>query len=164
MEVSSFSPLAAASTLGEQPLDPADRRRLEELRHRDREVRAHEQAHKAAAGTHARGGPTYEYERGPDGRRYAVSGEVKIDTSEVPGNPRATITKMQQVRRAALAPANPSAADRRIAAEASRKEQEARREAAAERGEGSFAPAEGARRYTDVLLFDSSSARLSIRL
>ena len=106
---------------------PGDERRLGELRRRDREVRAHEQAHKAAAGAHARGGPSYEYELGPDHRRYAVGGEVAIDVSEVSGDDQATITKMQQVRRAALAPANPSAADRQIAAQASRQEAQARR-------------------------------------
>jgi hypothetical protein len=47
-----------------------------------------------------------------------VAGEVPIDVSPVAGDPRATIDKMQQVRAAALAPAEPSGADRRIAAEA----------------------------------------------
>ena len=66
-----------------------------------------------------RGGATYEFETGPDGRRYAVGGEVPIDTSPVAGDPRATIRKMQVVRAAALAPAQPSGADRAIAAKAS---------------------------------------------
>ena len=78
-------------------------------------VRAHEQAHKAAAGAHAKGGPTYEYQSGPDGKRYAVGGEVQIDTSPVPNDPQATIQKMQQVQRAANAPAEPSSQDRRVA-------------------------------------------------
>jgi len=95
---------------------------------RDAEVRAHENAHKAAAGQHARGGPTYEFERGPDGRRYAVGGEVQIDTSPAPNDPDATILKMRQVRRAALAPAEPSPQDRRVASEASQQEAAARQE------------------------------------
>jgi hypothetical protein len=31
-----------------------------------------------------RGAPTYSFKRGPDGQRYAVSGEVGIDTSPRP--------------------------------------------------------------------------------
>ena len=102
----------------------------------DAEVRAHENAHKAAAGQHARGGPTYEYERGPDGRRYAVGGEIRIDTSPVPDDPDATILKMRQVRRAALAPAEPSPQDRRVASEASQQESAARQEKMTQQREG----------------------------
>ena len=101
-------------------------------------MRAHEQAHVAAAGPYARGGPKYEYERGPDSRRYAVGGEVSIDTSPVSRDPEATIQKAQVVKRAALAPAEPSGQDRQVAAEASRMEAEARREIAKrDREEGS---------------------------
>lgn len=71
-------------------------------------MRAHEHAHLAAAGSYARGGIQYEYERGPDSRSYAIGGEVDIDTSSVPNDPEATIQKAQAVRRAALAPADPS--------------------------------------------------------
>ena len=101
---------------------------VQELRQRDREVRAHEQAHKSAAGPYAKGGPTFEYQTGPDGRRYAVGGEVSIDTSKVSGNPQATLIKAQTVRRAALAPSEPSAQDRSVAAQASQLENEARAE------------------------------------
>ena len=52
---------------------------------------------------------------------YAVGGEVQIDVSEIPGDPQATIDKMQTVRAAALAPAEPSSADRAIAADATQK-------------------------------------------
>jgi hypothetical protein len=93
---------------------------IQELESRDREVRLHEQAHAAVGGPHA-GSPSYEYQYGPDGRSYAVGGEVMIDVSEVTGDPQATIEKMQTVRAAALAPANPSGADRAIAAEATKK-------------------------------------------
>ncbi|MEM6357195.1 MAG: putative metalloprotease CJM1_0395 family protein, partial [Pseudomonadota bacterium] len=54
-------------------------------------------------------------------------GSVSIDVSPVPGDPEATIAKMQQVKAAALAPAEPSSADRRVAtvAEAAQREAEA---------------------------------------
>jgi hypothetical protein len=113
---------------GKAKLTDEERQQVEELAQRDREVRRHEQAHKAAAGPHARGGPTYEYATGPDGKRYAVGGEVQIDVSPVRGDPQATIAKMQQVRRAALAPAEPSSQDRQVAAQAAAHEREARRQ------------------------------------
>ncbi len=123
-------------------LTPDEEQEVRDLKRRDAEVRAHEMAHKAAAGQHARGGPTYEFERGPDGRRYAVGGEVQIDTAAVPNDHDATIRKMQQVRRAALAPAEPSPQDRRVAAEASQTETRARAEKLAEqRAERSQTPA-----------------------
>ena len=95
----------------------------------DAKVKAHEQAHLAAGGNLVRGGASFEYDKGPDGRNYAVAGEVQIDTSAVAGNPEATISKMQQVRRAALAPADPSAQDRKVAQQASQSESAARLEA-----------------------------------
>ena len=98
---------------------------VRELAARDREVRSHEQAHAAVGGKYA-GSPVYEFVRGPDGVSYAVGGEVSIDTSPIPGDPEATIAKAQQIRRAANAPAEPSSQDRRVAAEASLMEAEAR--------------------------------------
>ncbi len=90
---------------------------VRELASRDREVRAHEQAHAAAGGQHA-SAPRYEYERGPNGVNYAAGGHVNIDTSPVPGDPRATLDKARQIQRSALAPAEPSPQDRRVAAQA----------------------------------------------
>ncbi|TQV71831.1 catalase [Exilibacterium tricleocarpae] len=94
-----------------------DQREIRELAARDREVRAHEQAHAAVGGQYA-GAPRYTLQRGPDGVGYAVAGEVSIDTSRVAGDPEATIAKAQQVQRAALAPSDPSPQDRRVAAAA----------------------------------------------
>ncbi len=118
---------------GEEQLSPEEEKQVKELKERDREVRRHEQAHKGAAGGLANGGPKFEYETGPDGRRYAVGGEVSIDTSPVAGDPRATIQKMQQVRQAALAPGEPSSQDRAVAAQASAAERQARAEVAEQR-------------------------------
>ncbi len=119
------------------PLDkltPEEQRIVNDLKKRDAEVKAHEQAHIAAGGPYVRGAASYEYERGPDNRNYAVGGEVSIDTS--PENtPEATIRKMQIVRRAALAPANPSGQDRSVAAQASQIEAQARQELQKEKQE-----------------------------
>lgn len=88
---------------------------IAQLQARDREVRAHEMAHLAAAGGYATGGASYVYQAGPDGKRYAIGGEVGIDTSAVPGDPEATLQKAMVVQRAALAPAEPSAQDLKVA-------------------------------------------------
>lgn len=112
---------------GRAELSEEEKAEVEELERRDREVRAHELAHASTAGRHG-GAPRYSYERGPDGRLYAVEGEVPIDVSPVRGDPEATLRKMEQVKRAALAPVNPSAKDRQVAALASRRAAEARRD------------------------------------
>lgn len=124
--------------MNQQPLDEAELRQVQQLRRRDTEVRAHEQAHLAAAGQYAAGGPSYSYQTGPDGRRYAVGGSVPIDMGEAP-TPAATIQKMRTVKRAALAPAKPSAADRRIAAQASMNEMKARQELASQQSKSQTA-------------------------
>jgi hypothetical protein len=99
-------------------LSDDEKNEVSELKTTDRKVHAHEQAHMAAGGSLVRGGPSYEYETGPDGKRYAVGGEVSIDTSEVKDDPRATIIKAGRIRQAAMAPADPSSQDRTVAAEA----------------------------------------------
>ena len=108
-------------------LTESEKRKVRELQARDRQVREHEQAHKVAGGQFA-SSPTYRTVVGPDGRSYAVGGEVRIDTSTVPNNPEATIRKLQIVKRAALAPREPSSADRAVAAEAEQKILRARAE------------------------------------
>lgn len=98
-------------------LSQEDQQRVAELVSTDRKVRAHEQAHASVGGRYA-GAPSYDFERGPDGLAYAVGGEVSIDASPVANDPEATLSKMDIVQRAALAPADPSAQDRQVAARA----------------------------------------------
>lgn len=121
VSVSTAGRRASAKDLSED-----EERQVAELKTRDREVRAHEAAHMGAGGGVVRGGASYTFQAGPDGRRYAVGGEVSIDASPVKDNPEATIRKMQQVRSAALAPANPSGQDRSVAAAAAAQEASAR--------------------------------------
>ncbi len=115
----------------EQQQQQAEQQQIAELKARDAEVRAHEAAH-AAVGGQLAGPPSYTYQRGPDGQQYAVGGEVQISLAEVPNDPQATIARMKQVKAAALAPVEPSSADRAIAAEASRRIVEAQAELLAE--------------------------------
>ncbi|MCG9721136.1 putative metalloprotease CJM1_0395 family protein [Shewanella sp. Isolate7] len=112
---------------------------LKELSRRDAEVRAHEQAHASVGGTFARS-PSFKYEQGSDGRRYAVDGEVSIDISSIPGDPLATLNKMKQVYAAAMAPVTPSMADIRVASEALRKMNSAKAELAKARQESAISP------------------------
>ncbi|GEM_PF-5370078 len=109
---------SAKNTTGDTfQLSPEAQQKLMELKKRDMEVKTHEAAHAAVGGRYA-SSPSVEYEVGPDGKRYAVAGEVRIDTSKVPGDPAATMRKADTIRAAALAPAHPSAQDRMVAAKA----------------------------------------------
>lgn len=117
----------------QQQKQNAEQQQLTQLKQRDAEVRAHEQAHASLGGQYA-SSPKYEYERGPDGRRYAVDGEVSIDISKA-STPEETIRKAQQVKAAALAPAEPSAQDLRVAIEATQIALEARTEIASKNAE-----------------------------
>lgn len=98
-------------------LNEEQKRQVSELKRRDTEVRAHENAHSTAGGNYT-SAPSFEFTTGPDGKRYATSGEVQIDSSPVRGNPRATMRKMDVVIRAATAPADPSPQDMAVARKA----------------------------------------------
>jgi hypothetical protein len=123
----------AESRQQEQQQAQAEQKELEDLKQRDIEVRSHENAHASIGGQYS-GAPQYEYETGPDGRRYAVGGEVSIDIS-TESTPEETIRKMQQVKAAALSPAEPSPQDLRVATEATQKAVEARNEIINEKAE-----------------------------
>ncbi|GJI99846.1 hypothetical protein RugamoR64_03850 [Duganella rhizosphaerae] len=113
-----------------------------QLKTRDTEVRQHEQAHLATAGGLATSGATYTYQRGPNGVDYAIGGEVQIDTS--PGRtPQETIERAHTIQAAALAPADPSGADRAVAAQAAQLELQARAELATQQVEQAAAKVHG---------------------
>jgi|WetSurMetagenome_2_1015567.scaffolds.fasta_scaffold113278_2 hypothetical protein len=110
---------SSSNTPASKELSKEEKKEVTELKKRDAEVKAHEAAHVAAGGQYVKGGASFEYQTGPDGQKYAVGGEVPIDVSPVSGDPSATIRKMQVVKAAAMAPAQPSGADVAIAAKAS---------------------------------------------
>jgi len=116
---------------GAEELTEDEQQRVQELKKVDREVRAHERAHRAAGGT-LTGGAQFTYTRGPDGQQYATSGEVSIDTGREQ-SAAATAAKMEAVIRAALAPANPSSQDVAVAAQARQVLNEVAQEAREER-------------------------------
>ena len=109
-------------------LTDEEKDQVRQLKQRDQEVRRHEAAHASVGGQFA-GAPSFTYEAGPDGQRYAVGGEVSIDVS--PGRtPEETARKADQIRAAALAPADPSGQDRAVAAAAVKMKLDANAEAA----------------------------------
>lgn len=110
-----------------------DQETIRKLAARDREVRAHEQAHASVGGQYA-GTPSFSFQRGPDGVNYAVGGEVSISVPSG-GDPLQTLKAAEQVARAALAPADPSPQDRRVAAAAASQALESRAEIANQRVE-----------------------------
>ncbi|WP_147694798.1 putative metalloprotease CJM1_0395 family protein [Vogesella mureinivorans] len=120
---------------GTAALSEEEQKQVEQLKARDSEVRAHEQAHMAAAGGVSVSGPSYSYQQGPDGKRYAIGGNVSIDVS--PGRtPEDTLRKAQAIQRAALAPAQPSGQDQAVAAQARQMALQAMAEQAAARQAG----------------------------
>lgn len=120
----------SSSTLSQEQLDM-----IAQLKARDSEVRAHEAAHLAAAGSYATSGASYSTQKGPDGRAYAIGGEVGIDTSAVPNDPEATMRKADVVIRAALAPSEPSGQDLKVAQAAQQMRVQAMTELAQQRTE-----------------------------
>lgn len=148
----SSSESSQAIELTEQELQ-----QIRKLEARDREVRAHEQAHQSAGGQYT-GAASFTYQRGPDGLRYAIGGEVPIDTGEIEGDPQATLEKAEVVRRAALAPAEPSVQDRQVAAQASQIKLDAQAELAELRAEEAETASEESQQAADESEETGSSA------
>lgn len=120
---------ASAASSSTTELTPDQQRQLSEMLATDRKVRAHEQAHLVVGRDLILSGPAYSYETGPDGKNYAVSGEVQIDTSPA-NSPEETIPKAHHIRATALAPADPSPQDHHVASVATQLELKARIELA----------------------------------
>lgn len=87
---------------------------IRELQQTEQNVRAHEQAHMSVGGAVA-GSASFTYAEGPDGKRYVTGGEVPINPPAA-SSTEDTIAILEQVKRAALAPADPSPQDLRVAA------------------------------------------------
>lgn len=115
-------------------LSEEEQQEVNELKSRDAEVVAHEQAHKAVAGALSPGPIHYDYTRGPDQVNYRSGGHVNINTSEG-RTPEETLSKAAIIQRAALAPAEPSGQDRAVAAEAAQMAAKARQEISEKRSE-----------------------------
>lgn len=117
-----------------EKLDASEQQYVRELAAIDASVRAHEAAHVGAGAGVVSGGASFGYTRGPDGKMYATSGEVPISMKEG-RTPEETIQNARQIASAAMAPADPSPQDYKVAANAAQMEAQARSEQAQERAE-----------------------------
>ncbi len=99
-----------------EELSPDEERLVKDLQARDSEVKAHEAAHQAAGGGMT-GAASYTYQQGPDGKMYAIGGEVSITMSSG-SSPQETIANAKQVAAAAMAAGDPSPQDHAVASSA----------------------------------------------
>lgn len=110
-----------------EELTSAEKVQITKLQASDQAVRRHESAHILVGGNLITSGANFAYQQGPDRKLYATSGEVGIDTSGG-RTPTETISKMQRVRAAALAPSDPSSTDYQVASTATMLQMKARLE------------------------------------
>jgi hypothetical protein len=139
----------AAGQAAGSALSESDQQVVNRLQARDRVVRAHESAHMAAGSGLITHGASFTYETGPDGKRYAVGGEVGIDVSQG-RTPEETLARAEHLRAAALAPTDPSAQDRQVASQADRMAMEARMEMSSAEADGAAGGSRGALAYQAV--------------
>lgn len=116
---------ARQQAVAKRELSPAEQRQIRELQQIDRNVREHEQAHLSAGRGVVTSGANFTYTYGPDGKQYAIAGEVGIDTSPE-RKPEENIDKGIRIQEAALAPRDPSPQDYQVAAVGSRLEGQGR--------------------------------------
>jgi len=124
MYISPFSNISYFKVNKNIQNDPKIQQEISKLQQIDAHVKNHELAHQAAGGELA-GSASYTYKVGPDGKKYAVSGEVPIRI-EKGKTPQQTIANMQTVKAAALAPSDPSPQDLKVASTAEMIEIQAR--------------------------------------
>lgn len=116
-------------TKQEKLQQPEIRQEVRQLQMTEQEVIKHEQAHKSVGGS-LTGPVSYTYTEDPDDQRYINGGEVSINAKEG-STPEETLKILERVRAAALAPADPSPQDLRVAASASSQIQQVRSEISA---------------------------------
>lgn len=117
-------PAAQTATAKQNQQEWRIHQEVAKLQRTDLDIRTHEQAHMSAGGAFA-GVASYIYIKGPDGKDYISGGEVPIQAPEGK-TPEETVKNMEIVKRAALAPADPSGQDLAVAAAAMQIESRAR--------------------------------------
>jgi len=106
------------SMFNERELTLREQLEVKRLEQVERSVHEHERSHLRAARDLAISSPSFDYQRGPDGKEYAVGGEVNVSADFDFADAQGTIEKALKIRQAALAPNDPSPKDRRAATEA----------------------------------------------
>jgi hypothetical protein len=146
---------AITAVYGGKQLTADQKAEVAKLAARDRDVRAHEVAHLAAAGSMA-SGVEYTYELGPDGRLYAVSGEVKV-TIPIGLTPEQKLVEARRLHAAAEAPNDPSGQDITAVAQASKMETDALQEIDKEHAKSPHPPPPGAESHTPYRELDRTA-------
>lgn len=126
-------PNSQTQIINGRELDQKSVQTVRELQRIETSVQAHEAAHMAAGGSLA-GGASYGYTQGPDGKMYITSGEVPISMPSS-DDPNQNIAYARQVAAAAMAPADPSPQDYKVAAQAAQMEMRARMDLSAKNAE-----------------------------
>ena len=116
-------------------LSEDEQRLVNDLASRDAEVKMHESAHQMAGGGMT-GAASYTYQQGPDGKMYAIGGEVSI-SMQGGSTPEETIAKAKQVAASAMAPGSPSGQDFSVATSARMMEMKAQQQLSKEKQEES---------------------------
>ena len=147
---------------GEEKLTPSQQQEVANLKARDAEVRTHEQAHISAASGLNASAPNYTYKTGPDGKKYAVAGEVDISFNKS-DNPEENIAKAQTMKAAATAPAQPSNQDMSVARKADQLISEATQELA-QKDAGAAIAAAGSDGSNQAVTSDNSSATSDLKV
>ena len=129
-EVESKKDIKSAAS---QELSLGEEQLVKDLEARDSEVRAHESAHQAAGGGMT-GAASFTYQQGPDGKMYAIGGEVSI-SMKGGSTPEETIANARQVATAAMAAGDPSPQDFAVASSARIMEMKAQQQLAKEQQE-----------------------------
>jgi len=83
---------------------------IDRLKSRDREVRAHEMSHSTNPGLIKIGSAQFDYTIGPDGKAYATGGKVTLTTGSS-RTPEDALSKAEALKKAAMAPGEPSSQD-----------------------------------------------------
>lgn len=130
-DTAEISPEAKAYQNKKTEESPQYKNLVAQLSRTQNEVLAHEQAHMAAGGSFA-GAASYSYTVGPDGKRYITGGEVPISMPSSDDKER-MLKQLEQVKKAALAPAEPSSQDLSVAAQAGAEAMKLKGEIAAEK-------------------------------
>lgn len=116
----------AQKNLNSKELTEGEEQFIQDLETRDAEVKAHEAAHQAAGGGMT-GAASYTYQQGPDGKMYAIGGEVPI-TIPSGSTPEESIKNARQAIAAAMAVNDPSPADYAVASSARMMEMQAQQQ------------------------------------
>lgn len=95
---------------GPEGQDSSEQKAVQELKRRDKEVRMHEAAHSSNPDLVKIGAAQFDYTIGPDGKAYATGGRVTLSTGRA-RTPEEALSKAEALKKAAMAPGEPSSKD-----------------------------------------------------